>query len=117
MKIAVNRATAIISAFAIAGVLAIGVIALGSRATHEFIGQWKSWRSDLRISRDGENYKIIVDNPKGLLGGTYRGKLSGTVIDVSGPLASLCGAIAYSKDADKLEFCGEEFTLVRATVP
>ena len=105
------------SSLAIVGVFTAAFIGLGSRTAHEFVGQWKSWRSDLRISRDGDNYKIIVDNPTGLLGGTYVGKVRGSVIYVSGPLAPLCGEVDYSEDTDKLEFCGEEFTRVRAAVP
>jgi len=113
--IEMSRAIAIIFAFAIALILFVWVIGTESRTTLELIGQWKSWRSDLRISREGDIYKIIVDNPKGLLGGTYMAKLRGTVLYVTGPLASLCGEMDYSKDTDKLEFCGEEFTRVRTS--
>lgn len=105
-----SRAIAILSALAIAVLFGAWFVGTGFRTTPELIGQWKSWRSDLRISREGDLYKIIVDNPKGLLGGTYVGKLQGTVLHVTGPLASLCGEIDYSKDTDRLEFCGEEFT-------
>jgi hypothetical protein len=37
-------------------------------------GRWKSWRSELQISRDGDLYKVTIDNPNGLLGGIYRGE-------------------------------------------
>ena len=113
-----SRGIAIIFAFAfaIAVILFVWVIGTESRTTLELIGQWKSWRSDLRISREGDIYKIIVDNPRGLLGGTYMAKLRGTVLYVTGPLASLCGEMDYLKDTDKLEFCGEEFTRVRTSV-
>ena len=110
-----SRAIAILSALAIAVILGAWFMGAGFRTTPDLIGQWKSWRSDLRISREGDLYKIIVDNPKGLLGGTYVGKLRGTVVYVTGPLASLCGEIEYSKDTDKLEFCGEEFTRARTS--
>jgi hypothetical protein len=72
-------------------------------------GRWKSWRSDLQISRDGDLFKITVNNPNGLLGGTYSGTFLGDAIHVTGPLAPLCGEIKYVRDTHKLEFCGEEF--------
>jgi hypothetical protein len=72
-------------------------------------GQWKSWRSELQISQDGDVFKVTIDNPNGLLGGTYRGEFLDSAIHVSGPLAPLCGEIRYVRDTQKLEFCGEEF--------
>jgi hypothetical protein len=81
----------------------------GPHAAPNLTGRWKSWRSVLQISRDGDLFKIAVDNPNGLLGGTYRGKFLNDAINVTGPLAPLCGEIRYLRDTQKLEFCGEEF--------
>jgi len=72
-------------------------------------GQWKSWRSVLQISREGDRFRIAVENPNGLLGGTYQGEFQDGAIHVRGPLAPLCGEIRYVNDTRKLEFCGEEF--------
>jgi hypothetical protein len=75
----------------------------------DLTGQWKSWQSDFRISRQGDLYRVVVHNPAGLLGGTYTGKFRNGAIHVTGPLAPLCGEITYSAETRKLEFCGEEF--------
>jgi hypothetical protein len=75
-------------------------------------GEWKSWRSAFRISREGDGYSIVVDNPSGFLGGVYAGKVRGDVVAVTGPLAPLCREIRYVKEGDKLQFCGEEFERV-----
>jgi hypothetical protein len=72
-------------------------------------GRWTSWRSVLQIYQDDDRFEIIVDNPNGLLGGTYRGKFLNNAIHVTGPLAPLCAEIRYLRDTRKLEFCGEEF--------
>ncbi len=76
------------------------------------IGQWKSWRSDFRIAKEGELYKIVVNNPNGLLGGTYLGRLRDGALQVTGPMAPRCPHITYVADTGKLEFCGEEFARV-----
>jgi hypothetical protein len=73
------------------------------------IGLWKSWRSELNISRDGDLFTVTIDNPNGLLGGTYRGEFRDSAIHVRGPLAPLCGEIRYVTETQTLEFCGEEF--------
>lgn len=90
-------------------VAALAVWVRGTGNAPDLTGEWKSWRSDFRISREGETYKIVVNNPNGFLGGTYVGKLHRDVIAVTGPLAPLCGQIQYSREGDKLDFCGEEF--------
>ena len=81
----------------------------GHRDAPNLIGRWKSWRSEMQISRDGDFLAITIDNPNGLLGGNYKGKFLDGAIHVSGPLAPLCGEIRFSRDTQKLEFCGEEF--------
>lgn len=104
-----NR-TRIIFALAIAAIAAAALTHL-DRITGgpDLTGEWKSWRSDFRVSRQGDQYQIVVNSPGGLLGGTYRGKFRNGAIHVSGPLAPLCGEINYSEQTHKLEFCGEEF--------
>lgn len=84
----------------------------GSSQLPDLTGQWRSWRSELQISRKAELFTIEVSNPNGLLGGEYRGKLRGGAIHVTGPLAPLCPEIKYVSDTRKLEFCGEEFDRV-----
>lgn len=76
-------------------------------------GHWKSWRSDMAISRHADLFTINVDNPRGLLGGRYTGHFRNDAIHVAGPLAPLCGEIKYVREARKLEFCGEEFERVQ----
>jgi hypothetical protein len=85
----------------------------GSSRAPDLTGAWKSWRSELEISRKAELFTIEVSNPDGLLGGEYRGKLHGDAIHVTGPLAPLCPEMKYVSDTRKLEFCGEEFARVR----
>src|SRR5438874_2302913 len=94
-------------------VAASAVLFATSAATPDLTGRWKSWRSDFRISRERDIYTIVVNNPNGLLGGTYTGMFRHGAIHVTGPLAPLCGQIKYSRDTDKLEFCGEEFMRAR----
>ena len=104
-------AVACLVAFLVATAL---IVAIGFRphAAPNFIGHWRSWRSDLEISADGDRYKIVIDNPKGLLSGLYTGTLHGAVMRVSGPLSPLCGEISIARDSGQLEFCGEEFKRV-----
>src|ERR1700728_1502286 len=79
------------------------------RDAPNLMGRWKSWRSEMQISRDGDFFAITINNPNGLLGGNYSGKFLDGAIHVSGPLAPLCGEIRVFRNAQKLEFCGEEF--------
>jgi hypothetical protein len=72
-------------------------------------GEWKSWRSTFVVTSEPGGYRIVVTNPDGFLGGTYRGEPNGNVIVVTGPMAALCGEIRYAKDDGALEFCGEAF--------
>jgi hypothetical protein len=81
----------------------------GHRDAPNLIGRWKSWHSEMQISRDGDFLAITINNPNGLLGGNYSGKFLDGAIHVSGPLAPLCGEIRFFRDPQKLEFCGEEF--------
>jgi hypothetical protein len=104
---------------AVAGVLAAAAIAVGwaffahrAASLPDLDGQWKSWRSELRIARDGGPYAIVVDNPTGFLGGVYSGEPRDGALALSGPLAALCRDMRYVKDGDKLQFCGEEFERV-----
>jgi hypothetical protein len=107
-----NR-TRIIFALAIAAMTGAALLRFGGYAADpDLTGTWKSWRSDFRISRQGDLYRIVVNNPGGLLGGTYSGRLRNDAIRVTGPLAPLCGEISYSAQTQKLEFCGEEFVRV-----
>lgn len=106
---------------AIAGVLlafAAGIAMLSqSRRTADLpdvTGTWQSWRSHCRISKRSETYEIEVANPNGFLGGRYLGVPHGGNLQVTGPLSALCGEMTYVRDADKLEFCGEEFERVRS---
>ena len=78
----------------------------------DLAGDWKSWRSTLRIAHDGGAYAIVVDNPTGFLGGVYAGKPQSDALALTGPLAALCRDIKYVKDGGKLQFCGEEFERV-----
>ena len=72
-------------------------------------GHWKSERSQFTITKEGDRYTIIISNPSGMLGGTYKGPYRDGAIRVSGPLAPICPEIKYARDTDRLLFCGEEF--------
>jgi hypothetical protein len=76
-------------------------------------GHWRSWRSNMEISRHADVFTVSVDNPKGLLGGKYSGHFRNDAIHVVGPLAPLCGDIKYVPVSHRLEFCGEEFERVQ----
>jgi len=105
-------------AISVAIALAIGISAAlrmrNAEAPPALAGEWKSWRSQFRIARQDDTYRIAISNPNGFLGGDYIGKLDGDTLDVTGPLAALCPRMTYVRDGDKLQFCGEEFDRVRA---
>lgn len=104
------RRARIIFAFVLAAFALVALTRLrGHASTPELAGRWKSWRSEFRISKQGDQYVIVVSNPAGLLGGTYSGRFRDGALRLTGPLAPLCGEISYSRESDKLEFCGEEF--------
>jgi len=63
----------------------------------------------MEISPEGDRYKVVIDNPKGLLSGLYAGQVRGRVMYVSGPLSPLCGQIDFEEESSQLEFCGEQF--------
>jgi hypothetical protein len=108
-----RRTIAIAGVAAAAAIAAIGIVRIrNADAIPDLSGGWKSWRSELRIARDGGTYRIAVTNPSGFLGGTYFGRPYDAVLAVSGPLAPLCSEMRYVKDGDKLQFCGEEFARV-----
>jgi hypothetical protein len=95
-------------------VVALAAFALAHRhSTPDLTGQWKSWRSDFRIASRDDGLDIEIHNPDGFLGGAYAGHLKRDVVTLTGPLSPLCGEMTYVRDADKLEFCGEEFQRVR----
>jgi hypothetical protein len=77
--------------------------------TAQLTGEWKSWRSEFRISRADYGYRIVVNSPDGFLGGVYTGRLQHGALELEGPLAPLCGRMLYSRQDDALEFCGEQF--------
>jgi hypothetical protein len=83
----------------------------------DLTGTWKSWRSSFRISKGFGRYDVEVANPDGFLAGTYSGVPRAGAIEMTGPLSALCGEMKYVKDADKLEFCGEEFQRIRSSSP
>jgi hypothetical protein len=72
-------------------------------------GDWKSWRSELQVAHGDRGYAIRVVSPDGFLGGLYAGNPHGRTLTMRGPLSALCGTMAYSKEDDSLEFCGEQF--------
>jgi hypothetical protein len=105
------RSVALLAAFVLAAVAVI-TVRPSDHSSPELTGEWKSWRSDFRITLDGKRYRIEVDSPNGFLGGVYLGELNRDVINVTGPLSPLCGEMRYQRESDKLEFCGEEFDRV-----
>jgi len=103
---------ALLATVVLAAVAAITIMRPADHSRPELTGEWKSWRSDLRITLDGKRYRIEVDSPNGFLGGVYLGELNRDVIHVTGPLSPLCGEMRYQTESQKLEFCGEEFDRV-----
>ncbi len=75
-------------------------------------GIWKSERTTLTIVQEKSSYKIVADNPKGILGGNYTSEFHDGRLELKGPLAPLCGDMKYDEKAGKLNFCGEEFERV-----
>ena len=94
---------------AIAAAAAVAAWMHLERASPEIAGDWKSWRSELHIARSDRGYAIRVVSPDGFLGGHYTGNPRGSAVTLRGPLSALCGTMAYSKEDDSLEFCGEQF--------
>jgi len=95
------------------------VAAVAAYALHQrdqkpgIVGDWKSWRSSIRIAQEGDGYRMVITNPNGFLGGNYTGESHRDVITVVGPLSALCGHMQYMRDDDTLDFCGEEFQRVK----
>lgn len=83
-----------------------------SFAAPNLAGIWKSERTTLTIVQDKSSYKIVADNPKGILGGNYTSEYHDGRLELKGPLAPLCGDMKYDEKAAKLNFCGEEFVRV-----
>ena len=78
----------------------------------DLAGTWKSERTTLTIVQEKSAYKIVADNPKGILGGNYTSEYHDGRLELKGPLAPLCGDMKYDEKAGKLNFCGEEFVRV-----
>jgi hypothetical protein len=107
-----KRGSWVLISAAVASIVVAALLVMrstASRAVPDLTGRWKSWRSELLISRKADVFTITVSNPSGLLGGEYSGRFHNGAIHVTGPLAPLCGSIDYVRDTRKLEFCGEEF--------
>lgn len=103
---------------ALAAVAAAGALVMRAHGdpAPPIAGQWKSWRSDFIITRDGRLYTIVAVSRAGLLNGTYRGEWrGGGALKLSGPLAPLCPQMTYEQHPEALEFCGEQF--VRSGLP
>ena len=95
-----------------AGLVSVAMLAACASREPELAGHWKSQRSTFVVSRQGDVYTVVVDNPNGMLGGTYVGPYRAGAIRVKGPLSPVCPDIKYSSDPDRLVFCGEEFVRI-----
>src|SRR6187431_1773110 len=81
-----------------------------SGSAPDLAGIWKSERTTLTISQQRNAYKIVAENPKGILGGNYTSEFRDGKLGLKGPIAPLCGDMKYVAETGKLYFCGEEFT-------
>lgn len=104
-----SRLVATVLGVAVVGAAAIALWMHLRGGSIVIAGDWKSWRSELHIAPSDRGYAIRVVSPDGLLGGLYTGSLRGSTLTVHGPLSALCGVMAYSKENDSFEFCGEQF--------
>jgi hypothetical protein len=84
-----------------------------SRSAPDLAGTWKSERTTLTISQQVTAYKIVAENPKGLLSGNYTSEFRDGRLTLNGPIAPLCGDMKYAEQTGTLNFCGEEFTRVQ----
>ncbi|MEY3759064.1 MAG: hypothetical protein RIR39_555 [Pseudomonadota bacterium] len=91
---------------------AIAVLLLGACSVGgpDLTGSWKGQDVTFEVSKEGELYKVVVNNPGGMVNGTFTGKYQDGAIKVGAPM---CGDITYSKEADKLYFCGAELGRVK----
>jgi hypothetical protein len=80
-----------------------------SASAPNLAGVWKSERTTLTITQDGNSYRIVAENPKGILGGNHSAEFHDGRIDLKAPLGTLCGDMKYAQDTGKLTFCTEEF--------
>ena len=87
------------------------VVAACSGPAPDLAGTWKSERTTLTISQEKSSYKIVAENPKGILGGNYTSEFRDGKLGLDGPLAPLCGDMKYADG--KLNFCSEEFVRVQ----
>ena len=78
----------------------------------DLAGHWKTEIAELQVSKEGDLYKVI-SNAEGSYNwprGTFIGKYQDEAIKIGAPR---CGDIAYSRNADKLYFCGKEFARIK----
>src|SRR5262245_60444937 len=87
-----------------------GAIAACSATAPDLAGTWKSVRTTLTITQDKNAYKIVADNPKGILNGNYTSEFRNGRLELKGgPVAPLCGDMKFDEKTGKLYFCSEEF--------
>ncbi|MDA0824370.1 MAG: hypothetical protein O3C28_18385 [Proteobacteria bacterium] len=78
----------------------------GSQAD-KFVGHWESHSFTMDISWEDDAYHVEIDNPRGMLGGSYAGELAPLGLIVTLPLAGE-QFILLTGDSDQLEFLGEQ---------
>jgi hypothetical protein len=76
-------------------------------------GVWKNNHATLTITQDGKAYEIRVTDPQGLLGGAYQGIFERARLNMTGPMASLCGPSKYEERELTLYFCNEPYQRVK----
>lgn len=82
-------------------------LAVGLKKGSDPIGGWIGKNFTIQVTRAGDLFKVVTQNPTGILNGTYVGKYQDGKIDLSIPA---CGPLTYSKDNDQIYLCGVELS-------
>jgi hypothetical protein len=75
--------------------------------TDKFVGHWESHSFTMDISQNGNAYLVELDNPIGMLSGSYAGELTPNGLKITLPLAGE-QFILVSIAGDQLDFLGEQ---------
>jgi hypothetical protein len=73
----------------------------------KLIGRWESHSFTIDIAKQDKTYRVDIDNPRGMLSGSYRGELGPLGLKIKLPLAG-DQLILISADNDQLDFLGEQ---------
>ena len=84
----------------------LSIVAACSHGGSEVVGHWKSPHATLNITKEGDQFFVKINNPSGLMDGTFAGPYKNGQIALGG----IVGNLTYLKSQDKILLAGEEFS-------